>query len=73
VAIGALTTLTPTTISNPSDGFLELDDQSIGWNLTTAVFEKNTTAAGSMGTSAAAGGGAEWVGVVVTFRSANPN
>jgi hypothetical protein len=73
VAIGALTTFFVTTISNPSDGFTELDDQTIGNSLTTAVFERNTTTAGHMGVSAAVGGNQQWVGMVVTFRSADPN
>jgi hypothetical protein len=73
VVVTGLTTYTPTSFSNPSNGFVEVSDQFIGNHLTTAVHELIMTSSGQTGHSASVGGGQQWVGIVATFRSANPN
>jgi hypothetical protein len=73
VVVTALATYSPTSFSNPSNGFVEVSDHFIGNHLTTAVHELIPNFAGSYGHSASVGGGQQWVGLVATFRSANPN
>ncbi|MBV9492836.1 MAG: hypothetical protein JOZ54_01220 [Acidobacteria bacterium] len=74
VAITALTVYGNTSFSSPTNGFTELDDHSGGNFLTTAVHERLTTTAGALGHQATVGTtNVEWVGVIATFKSANPN
>lgn len=70
LVITALTTYTQTAFTTtPADGYTEISDQSL-YDLTTAMYEKMTTAIGSYGHGATVGVPAEWVGAVATFRSA---
>jgi len=59
---------------SPSDGFVELYDHNMLWHLTSATHERMTTTAWSQGHSATVTvPGAQYVGVVATFKSANTN
>jgi hypothetical protein len=71
VVVSALTTYAQTDFLNPSDSFTRISQQLIGSQLTTAVHERMVTASGNYGHSAT-GGGAEWVGMVATFKAAPP-
>ena len=73
LVITSLAVYAQTEFSSPSGGFTEVSDRFISWNLTNAVHEKITTVAGSYGHYAAVGAPEEWVGLVATFKSANPN
>jgi len=68
LVFAALTIYAQTAFSNPTSTFNELSDRTIGWNLTTATYDEIVASAGSYGVSATAGGTAQWVGVVVTFK-----
>ncbi|HEV7921345.1 MAG TPA: hypothetical protein VGR02_11210, partial [Thermoanaerobaculia bacterium] len=74
LVITALSVPVGTDFSNPSNGFTEIDDHSVLSYLTAAVHERITTTAGVFGHSATVGtSGTQWVGMVATFKSANPN
>jgi hypothetical protein len=71
VVITALTTYAQTSFTNATNGFTKIDEQGVLYHLTTAVHENIVTTAGTWGHSASAGGNAPWVGLVVTFKSAD--
>ncbi|HXA18670.1 MAG TPA: G8 domain-containing protein [Thermoanaerobaculia bacterium] len=71
VVITALTTYAQTSFTNATNGFTKLDEQGVLSHLTTAIHENIVTTAGGWGHSANAGGSAPWVGLVVTFKSAD--
>jgi hypothetical protein len=71
LVITAMNTYAQTSFTNATNGFVQIDQQGVLYHLTTAVFEKIVTTAGSYGQSANAGGNAPWVGLVVTFKSAD--
>jgi hypothetical protein len=74
LVITALTTHTQTEFSTvPADGYTEIYDKYMLYDLTTATYEKITTAIGSYGHGATVYVPAEWVGVVATFKGANTN
>lgn len=74
LVITALTTYTQSDfVIGPNDGYTEVYDKSVLFDLTTAQYEKITTAIGSYGHGANVGGGAEWVGAVATFRGVDTN
>jgi hypothetical protein len=64
----AVTSFTTT----PADGYTEVYDKTIGYHLTTAIYEKIATSIASYGHGANVGVSDEWVGLVVTFKAANP-
>jgi hypothetical protein len=70
LVITALTTYTPTEFSTvPADGYVELYDKFIGNRLTTAAYQKITSAIGSYGHGATvANPGEQYIGLVVTFK-----
>jgi PKD repeat protein len=73
VAVSALTTYATTSFTAPTNGFVELSDQSATFDpLTTAVHEKILTATGTTGHSATQTGTGQWVGVIATFKAAPP-
>ena len=58
----------------PADGYTEIYDKNVFWNLTTAMWEKITTTGGSYGHGATVSApGEQWVGVVATFKGVIPN
>jgi hypothetical protein len=71
VVITALTTYAQTSFTNATNSFTKIDERAVLYHLTTAVHENIVTTAGSWGHSANAGGAAPWVGLVVTFKSAD--
>jgi hypothetical protein len=71
LVITAMNTYAQTSFTNATSGFVQIDQQGVLYHLTTAVFENIVTAAGSYGQSANAGGNAPWVGLAVTFKSAD--
>jgi len=72
LVITALTTYTQTDFSvTPADGYTEVYDKSVMYNLTTAMYEKIANGIASYGHGANVGVPAEWVGVVATFKGAN--
>ncbi|PYQ31948.1 MAG: hypothetical protein DMF56_02285 [Acidobacteria bacterium] len=72
LVITALTTYTQTEFTTtPADGYTEVYDQYMLYHLTTAMYEKITTAIGSYGHGATVGVPAEYVGAVATFKGAN--
>lgn len=74
LVITALTTYAQSDfVIGPNDGYTEVYDKSVLYDLTTAQYEKITTAIGSYGHGANVGGGAEWVGAVATFRGVDTN
>jgi|GEM_PF-1643029 len=73
VAVTALTTDAQTTFSNPTDGFVKVTDLNVLFHLSTAVHERIVSGTGLLGHSANVSGGGQWLGLVVTFKSANPN
>jgi hypothetical protein len=74
LVITAMSVPVGTSFSNPTNGFTEIDDHAVLYYLTAAVHERITTTAGAWGHSATvASSGTQWVGVVATFKSANPN
>jgi hypothetical protein len=73
LVITVLSTYANTSFSTvPADGYAEVYDKIIGNHLTTAMYEKITNAIGSYGHNANVGVPNEWVGLVVTFKAANP-
>lgn len=70
LVLTALTTYTQTEFTGQG-GYLELYDQYMLYELTTAAYEKITTSAGSYGHSATVYVPAQWVGLVATFKGAN--
>lgn len=74
LVITALTTYAQTEFSvTPADGYTEIYDKYMLYHLTTAMYEKITTSIGSYGHGATVYVPAQWVGVVATFKGANPN
>ena len=74
LVITALTTYAQTSFSTtPADGYTEIYDQSVLYDLTTAMYEKITTAIGSYGHGATVSVPSEWVGLVATFRATDTN
>jgi hypothetical protein len=71
VVVTALTTYAQTSFTNATNGFTKVHEQGVLYHLTTAVHENIVTTAGGWGHSANAGGSAPWVGLVVTFKSAD--
>jgi hypothetical protein len=71
LVISALTIHAQASYSAPTNSFVKIHDHVIGNQLTTAVFERIVTAAGTYGHSAAVSGNDQWTGLVVTFKSAN--
>jgi hypothetical protein len=72
LVITGLTTYTQTDFTTtPADGYTEIYDQYMLYHLTTAMYEKITTAIGSYGHGATVGVPAEWVGAVATFKGAS--
>lgn len=71
LVFAALTTYAQTAFTYPTGTFNELSDRAIGWNLTTATYDSIVSNTGTYGVSATAGGTAQWVGVVVTFKGAS--
>ncbi len=61
-----------TTISNPSDSFVEAQEQVAGYTLTAAVHERIVSAAGAFSHTASAGASAQWLGLIATFKSIDP-
>jgi subtilisin family serine protease len=69
LVITALSTYTQTQFSTfPTDGYTEVYDKFVMFDLTTATYEKIVNAIGSYGHSASVGGNEQWVGLVATFR-----
>lgn len=74
LVITALTTYAQTSFSTtPADGYTEIYDKFMLYQLTTAMYEKITTATGSYGHGATVAVPAQWVGLVATFKGANTN
>jgi hypothetical protein len=75
LVITALTTNAQAAFStSPADGYTEIYDKSILFDLTTAMYEKITNATGSYGHGATVSApGEQWVGVVATFKGLIPN
>jgi hypothetical protein len=72
LVITALTAYAQTELTAPSTyGYTEVYDQSMLYHLTTAMYEKITTASGSYGHWAQVYVPAQWVGAVATFKGAN--
>ncbi len=72
LVITALTTYTQTEFTTtPADGYTEVYDKFMLYHLTTAMYEKITSAIGSYGHGATVGVPAEWVGAVATFKGAS--
>jgi hypothetical protein len=67
--ITALSMMAPATFTNPTNGFVKLDERSVLSMITAAVHERIVSAAGAYGHSAGDSAGAQWIGVVATFRS----
>ena len=73
LVITVLSTHVNTSFSTvPADGYLEVYDKSVMLHLTTAMYEKIVTSIASYGHNATVGTSDEWVGLVVTFKAANP-
>lgn len=67
--ITALSTMAPATFTNPTNGFVKLDERSVLSMITAAVHERIVTAAGAYGHSAGVNASGQWIGAVATFRS----
>jgi hypothetical protein len=67
--ITALSTMAPATFTNPTNGFVKLDERSVFSMITAAVHERIVSAAGAYGHSADVSANGQWIGVVATFRS----
>lgn len=72
LVITALTTYTQAEFYGEG-GYTEVYDQYMLYQLTTAMYEKITTATGSYGHAATVYVPAQWVGLVATFKAADPN
>ncbi len=73
LVITVLSTYANTSFSTvPADGYAEVYDKTAGNRLTTAMYEKIVNAIASYGHNATVGVPDQWVGMVVTFRGANP-
>ena len=48
-----------------------IQEQTIGNSLTAAMFDRTVSASGSYGHTATVGSSAQWVGLIVTFKSAD--
>jgi hypothetical protein len=67
--ITALSMMAPATFTNPTNGFVKLDERSVFSMITAAVHERIVSAAGAYGHSAGVNANAQWIGAVATFRS----
>ena len=67
--ITALSMMAPATFTNPTNGFVKLDERSVLNLITAAVHERIVSAAGAYGHSADVDASAQWIGTVATFRS----
>jgi hypothetical protein len=74
LVITVLSTWTVTDFSTtPADGYTEIYDKTMGWHLTTAMYEKITNAIASYGHGANVGVPDQWVGLVATFKGVDTN
>jgi hypothetical protein len=71
LVITALTTYAQTSFTAATNSFAKLSDLNIGWNLTTAMYERIVTTPAAYGHSASVGGNTQWLGLAVTFKSAD--
>ena len=71
LVVTAMTMYAQTSFTAPTNSFVKLDERQIGWNLTTAYFERVTTAAGAYGHSASVSQSNQWLGLAATFKSSD--
>ena len=70
LVITVLTSKSNSEFYGASNGFVEIDEKNVLWNLTTAMHEKIVTTTGSYGHYAQTSSTNEWIGMVATFKPA---